>query len=338
MNFTKCEILWTYKCSLHCKGCAMNSGEGNSRTLDEWKEGIDKFIRHGVKFMAIYGAEPLEDFNNLPEVINHCETNDLSVTLITSYHDYQDKLKTLYESNLKSLTTSCYIDKSFDVSTEFKNNQAFKMLKYFQSLDVNCNNIRNTALIVTVTRENILQLTQFVKDMTYKGIWVFLDFLHFKRHSFGTKCTGKYNPDLHLITPFAACYEYHPNWERVVEIMYELADMADLGFLVNMSAPVADMIDLQKVVADWKCERSKCFPSWLTVDPFGKIHPCDDFRMGGEYDILTFPEPGESLEKLVESWKTKIHKLCRGCLWTTHIQSHFIKEKILGIESFTKGE
>lgn len=332
MNLTKVELLWTYKCSLNCKGCAMNSGEKNSRTVNEWKIGIDNFIRHGASFMAVYGAEPLEDFDKLPEVINYAETNALNVSLITSYSDYQEKLKTLYENNLKSLTTSYYLDKAFDKSTQIKNDQALKMLNYFQSLDTGCNNIRNVAVIVTVTRNNIKDLVEFVKNMTYRGIWVFLDFLHFKRHSFGTKCSGKYNPKLHTITPFAAD---RSGWERVSDIMFELADLASLGFLVNMSYPVAEEIKRQKAVADWKCEKSSVFPSWITVDPFGNIHPCDDFRCGNEYDIINFPD---DLERLKESWKTKIDRLCKGCLWTTHIQSHAIKHGFLSDNSFIKDE
>lgn len=328
MNLTKVELLWTYVCPRKCKGCSMNTGEKNSRSTEDWMKGIDKFVQNGASFMAIYGAEPLADFDKLPDVIDYAETSDLRVSIITSIDDYSEKLKVLYERNLRSLTTSFYLDKSIDIHTKKKNDQAFAMLEYFRSLDTK-KQIRDLAVIVTMTKDNIDYLPDFVKVCTKKRIWVFLDFFHFRRHTIGTKCSGKYDMDLHVISPFAGT----PGWEHYIKILRKLADLnEERGFFVNMNHAVVDIMENHHLVADWRCDQNKLFPSWITVDPHGIVHPCDDFKIG-KSDMLDLPlDPKTYFE-----WRKYLHHYCRGCMWSTHMQSHLIKNGTLAKDTFIKG-
>ena len=68
-ELTKTEWLWTRKCPLHCKYCAMATGQPNMLTLAECRTAIDTLKSLGCGFIAFYGAEPLCDFDKLPETV-----------------------------------------------------------------------------------------------------------------------------------------------------------------------------------------------------------------------------------------------------------------------------
>jgi MoaA/NifB/PqqE/SkfB family radical SAM enzyme len=124
MNIVKAEILWSRTCPLSCSYCAMPDGRKNSPTIEQWCEGFRQLKKLGCSFAAFYGAEPLHDFDKLPEVIQFAEDIGIHTTVITSgvSTDARSKLKTLYEHGLRSLTTSydeVYLDSSSKVKTNF---------------------------------------------------------------------------------------------------------------------------------------------------------------------------------------------------------------------------
>lgn len=321
MKITKAEILWTYKCSRNCSGCAMNSGYHNERSLLDWKLGMNQIRNLGASFAAFYGAEPLEDFKNLPEVIQHAEGIGISTTVITSFYFNElckERLRRLYKAGLRSLTTS--LDPvSYDEHSESKSQQAISMLEYFKSLGT----IRNVAAVVTITADNLKYLSDTANFLTKKGIWMFCDLMHWDRGQPGSKCKGGKRP-WHLDS-----FDLH-EFSNVFQVLMGLKDH---GALIHIDPVTIKMIKKYGLQYKWNCAQYKEFPSWVTIDPSGNVFPCDDFKpdVHVKFDMT---EIEKKWTQFSSYWRKKIKRQCPGCLWCTHIQSHNIKGGILDVEAF----
>jgi radical SAM protein with 4Fe4S-binding SPASM domain len=323
-HLTKVELLWTYLCPRACSGCAMNAGAGNSRSLHDWKIGIDNFKELGASFLAIYGAEPLADFDNLPEVIKYSENIGINTTVITSYpfNDLCKKyLHVLYEYGLRSLTTS-FDPIPYDEHSKNKSEQAVEMLQYFQSMGP----IRDTAAVVTVTTKNIEMLPDLVVDLSMKGIWMFCDLMHWNKGNEGTKCKGNKR-------------EWHLDYSDIdtfQEVYDTLLKMKKKGALVHV-----DPLTVKKIVDDglhfsWYCSTHSVFPSWITIDPHGQVHPCDDFKpeRNKKFDMMDIAKKWGSFSSF---YRKQIDRYCKGCSWCTHIQSHSIKSGEMELTDYIHG-
>ena len=320
-KITKVEVLWTYKCCRECKGCAMNSGEVNTRTLDDWKKGILNFKALGAKFLCVYGAEPLMDFDNLPEVIQFAESIGIDTTVITSFpftEICKEYLQILYKNGLRSLTTS-FDPISYDHHSEAKTHQALDMLKYFQSLGP----VRDTAAVVTVTSDNLQTLPGISKLLTSEGIWMFCDLMHWDRGNKGTKCKGE-KRNIHLD---------YSDLDEFKEVYHELLDMKKDGALIHIDPLTVKKIEDDNLHFSWNCSSNREFPSWITVDPHGEVFPCDDFKPKGnkKFDMTDICKRWRSFE---DFWKKQVKYYCKGCLWSTHIQSHSVKRGLMDIKDF----
>ena len=80
----KAEILWTRTCHLSCHYCGMATGQRNLRSSHFWKVGLQNLKELGCPFIAIYGAEPLSDFEKLPMFVEDATKLNISSTLITA--------------------------------------------------------------------------------------------------------------------------------------------------------------------------------------------------------------------------------------------------------------
>jgi radical SAM protein with 4Fe4S-binding SPASM domain len=299
----------------------MNTGYRNERSLLDWKLGMNQIRNLGATFAAFYGAEPLEDFKNLPEVIQHAEGIGIETTCITSYYfneTCKERLKRLYDAGLRSLTTS-YDPIAYDKDSEKKSAQAIEMLEFFQSLG----SIRNVAAVVTVTTDNLKTLPDTARMLTAKGIWLFCDLMHWDRGQPGSKCQGPKMP-WHLDD-----FDIH-EFSNVFQTMLNLRDT---GYLVHMDAHTIKTIKNDGLQYKWNCAECEEFPSWVTISPSGIVYPCDDFKPDTKVKF-DMTEIEKKWTQFSAYWRKKVKKQCPGCLWCTHIQSHNIKGGILDVEAF----
>jgi len=263
---TKAELLWTRVCPLSCSYCNMATGEENSRSLKDWKKGIDQLKQLDCKFLAVYGA---------------------------------------------------------DVKTK----RCIDGLEYFKSLG----NIRDVAAITTVTKDNYQGLLWMIEEMSKKGIWTFFDLIHPNLRHPGSKCKGE-NTSLLFISD--------QEKEDLVSVLERVLVMKKEGFLCHTTSNFVNTLKTllntpEKDLYSWNCYRCKEFPSWVTINPDGKVHPCDDFQT----DIT-----GREMTSLVEYWDTTVaswrnilntHKCT--CCWNTHIDSHAVKTGLVPITDYIHG-
>lgn len=310
MQLVKAEILWTRKCPLSCSYCNMATGLPNSRSLRFWKRGLDQLKQLGCPFIAIYGAEPLADFEKLPEFVHHSSNIGLDMTVITILHD-EEKLRILYENGLRSLTTS-YDIIPLDKWSKIKSDRAIKLLEAFRSFGP----VDNVAVVVTLTRQNYKYLYDTTKQMTDQGIWLFFDIIHPDRGQIGSKAKGC-NAD--LLFREEDIPSLISELSRILKHRDELMVHASKSFFESIvQDPELAVYYL------WNCADYDCFPSWVTVNCDGLVYPCDDFQprvLGIPFDKLA-----EKWSKLPELWKRKTQRNCPGCFWNTHLDAHHIKQ------------
>jgi MoaA/NifB/PqqE/SkfB family radical SAM enzyme len=306
----------------------------NTPTLDQWKEGFRQLKRLGCSFAAFYGAEPLEEFEKLPEIIQFSEDIDISTTVITSgISDYaDDKLKVLYEHGLRSITAS-YDDISTDLSSRKKSSLALTMIDHFRSFGP----VRDVAVVVTLTRKNFRNLPDIIKDMSAKGIWTFFDLIHEDRGQPGSKVfTTDASKDL---------YFQHEDWADLAEVLTQVQRMkkdylchASIQFIETLKIVAASMIAGSRSPYLWNCSDYGCFPSWVTIDCDGIVYPCDDFQPRDEnvpkVEAWNLRKNWPAFMKL---WQKIVAARCPGCLWNTHIDAHLIKRGLLPLTDYIHG-
>lgn len=331
MKVVKAEILWTYRCNRKCSGCSMNTGQQNTRSLNDWIDGLFNLKGLGCKFAAFYGAEPLEDFHILPDVIRVAERLGIDTTVITSAPlaaKTKHKLRTLYDHGLRSLTTS-YDIIPYDIHSKKKMDQAIPLLQYFQSLGP----IRDVAAVVTITKKNMYCLPETIKMLSDLGIWTFCDLLHWDRGNPGTKCQGKRNSNLSLTWT---------DTEEFRKVMDLVLHLKDTDLLVHIDSHSVEVMEKHLEQLSWNCAEEESFPSWVTIDPNGMVFPCDDFKpkykkiiRQTQFDMTRICNDWKRFSAF---WKKKVKKDCRNCCWVTHIQANNIKKGDLSIGDYVHGK
>jgi len=325
-NLVKAEILWSRKCPLSCHYCNMVQDKDNIVPIELWEEGFENLRALDVGFCAFYGAEPLMEFKNLPEIIKYCEDIGILTTIITSgiVKNFHDKLKELYNNDLRSLSMS-YDMVPLGSSSEAKGYQAIKGIEYFNTLGPN----RDTAFISTLTRTNYTKVIETVKHLQNKyGSWFFFDIIHPDRGQDGSKCKGSSDELLFKETDLPGLHV----------MLTELIKMKDNGFNCHSSKGFVDLLlnndyELLKEY-NWNCaDDLNLFPSWVTVDCDGIVYPCDDFQPQFNKKFYVW-NLYEEWEEFKEFWRPVVKAVCPGCAWNTHIDAHLIKGESLPFSDY----
>lgn len=81
-------VIWVQGCSIHCKGCwnkkMWSFKENEVLSVEELYNKIDneKFLIEGI---TLLGGEPLDQFEEVSQLISKCRKNGLSTMLFTGY-------------------------------------------------------------------------------------------------------------------------------------------------------------------------------------------------------------------------------------------------------------
>ncbi len=328
MKIVKAEILWSRRCPLQCDYCAMATGIKNSLPTWAWKQGMRELKKLGCEFAAFYGAEPLVEFNKLPDIVGFTESIGINTTIITSgcVPSFHEKLRILYNNGARSISMS-HDMVPIGSDSERKMSRTVESLQYFQSLG---SNVRDVAAIATLTRENFQELPDFIRRMTSRGIWVFFDFIHPYRHQPGAKTRSNTRTDQLIFR----CIDY----PALQEILEEVLDLKNRGYLCHSSRPFLDIVSRHDFSIlknmSWNCALEENFPAWLTIDCDGTVHACDDFQLSHRFKITDISQTFEDFSKEHQELVTA-H--CPGCCWNTHIDAHLVKAGRLSINDYVHG-
>lgn len=325
MRIVKAEILWSRKCYLNCSYCAMADGRVNSLLLKDWIKGFDNLKELGCGFAAFYGAEPLNDFNRLPEIVGYAESIGIATTVITSgsVKNFRRKLDLLHQAGARSLSMS-YDIVPLDKSSKNKSEKAIDNLLYFQKKK----NIRDVAAITTLTRLNFSEFLHSVVELSKKNIWSFFDIVHDDRGQPGSKC--RHYPGIKKLM-----FKEEDN-NKFIDFLKSLKALKEAGNLCHSSHNFMDtIVENPCLLQDysWNCAKSPLFPSWVTVDCDGVVYPCDDFQPYNPVPIFIH-QLSERWEEFCKIWQPIVSRDCPGCLWNTHLDAHFIKDNKLPFSDY----
>lgn len=323
-NIIKAEILISRRCTLGCSYCNMATGEKNTLSVKNWIRGIDQLKELDCKFIAFYGAEPLLEMDVLAPLVRHAENIGIDTTVITSgvLTNTKPRLLKLIKFGLKSLTVSFDINPA-DKDSARKSEAALKTLEYFQK---KCPNLRDRAVVVTLTEKNYRGILPAIIFFSQMGIYTFIDLYHYDRGYIGSKTKG-YDTDLIFKDP-----------DEVLLYLKKVISMKEEeGYLVHLSKNVLDIYTQNKFKPEWHCSKCSTFPSWLTIDCDGTVYPCDDFtpKRGIEFSIT---EIADNIERWKTYWTQYTAEKCPGCNWCTHIQAHSIKQNTMDLSEYIHGK
>jgi len=327
-EIVKAEILWTRKCNLNCVYCGMKK-ERERISIEKWKEGIDNLKRLKCRFMAIYGAEPLFDFEGLPEFIKYATEQGILTTVITNgtIPDSKEKIRKLYDNGLRSLTVSYDgEDIDYDLSVGLKAKKGLELALWFRD---NFQDLRDTALIMTATTKNFFKLPRIIKAVAEKNLWVFFDFIHNDRGQYGTKCR-----DSEITRGLMFSQKDIPLIRTTIK---ELMELKRNGYFVHTSWDFLNMIYKNPFILlryAWHCALSEEFPAWLSIDCNGEVYACDDFQVKNRKKVFYVWEIADRYEEFAEYWKNRTLVQCPGCVWNTHIDANLIKEGVLNFDEY----
>ena len=329
MEIVKAEILFSRKCNLNCSYCNMANGKENILSIESWKLGMDQLKKLDCQFIAVYGAEPLLEFDKLLEVVPYAESIGIDTTIITNgtVPNTKSKLLRLYNAGARSLSMS-YDPIPLDKSSSIKSDKAVNLLTWFKNLG---NNVRDVAAIATVTKENFMSLPDMVHKMSRLGIWTFYDLYHHDRFQEGSKTKG-YDPKYAFLT--------EEDCNKLYTVLDYVNDLKQEGCLVHTNSEYLKKLKengysiLRKY--NWNCATYKEFPSWVTVDCDGSVYPCDDFQPQRiqPFSVLEIYENWEYFKK---EMRKAVLNGCPGCCWNTHIGAHAIKSGKESIEDYIHG-
>jgi len=313
----KVELLWTKKCPFSCSFCGMVQNERskeeqwNEEIKERWRKGFENLKNIGVKFIAIYGAEPLTRMKGLDEVIKLQRELGLEQTIITALNQ-PNKIKKLEEAGLNSLSVSFDV-KNLDDDRNIKTQNGVKLLEEFPEID-------DKACIVTVMKENEDYLIEGVKQVLDKGYWLMFDLVH----------PGYSGVDEKTGYPLSKCIgdDYSADVDKVVNFINTLIEWKKEGKKIHASIKLLEdirdgYVKVKGKVRDlWHCNQMTAL-GFLTVGPMLQVYFCDDCQLEYKYPL----DEMDTEEKWIEffEWrKEQSTKKCPGCSWNTHYNTEEI--------------
>lgn len=329
MEIIKAEILWSRKCNLRCGYCAMADGRDNTPSPEHWELGLMALKHLGCQFVAVYGAEPLLEFDKLTYFIKAMSRCGIENTVITGAgmtKDYfNDCMNELVKCGLDSLSMS-YDMVPLNPSSRQKQMAATFWLDKFRYINPN---YKNVAAIATVTKINYQSIPETIMTLSKRNIWFFFDFIHPYRGQAGSKCKD-YPGSQHLLFS-------EKDLASLVDVLQHVEGLKRAGYKCHSSKLFLDMIieDPTRLLKyDWNCADEDNFPAWVTVDCDGRVYPCDDFQMRITSPKIYVWELDRRWEEFCDFWKVAVKQYCTGCLWNTHIDAHAIKRGMLPLTDY----
>ena len=308
MKITKVELLWSRACPYRCAGCAMPlDNPDHQGTIKQWQQGVRRMRELGSQFVAIYGAEPLTRPVGLAEVIREIYAVGMKATVITALPKSPLLRKLLNETPLDSITVSW--DGTYgDEWREKKSMDGQHALHDYKD-------VRDRAVVATVSHLNVDQIVDMAKQATAEGWWFLFDLYHPGSGEL-SKCNNEGGLQQASQTKVHAMAKGLLEFKRAGGKVH--ASEQYLEFLQTFAGSIRQM---------WHCHKRAT--GWLTIDSDGSIMPCDDWQVKSDKKIWDEIDPVP-----LKDWRDDAVSKCPGCAWNTHFHAVGIEEGTIPITTY----
>jgi len=313
--FHKCELLLTQRCGLKCDYCHIirNPVEKECDTA-EWKTNFTMLKALGLKFLVLYGGEPLirKDF---PELIDHLNEIELPYTVITNGVTNVKVLEKVLPK-LNGFTVSIDFPRKYqyvDDDSYLKSMNGWEWIRKAKDAGV-----KDITVCTTVHGKNVGVLQELSNEILDMDVWHITTLLH---HSTDDS------------------YTYRANTNEVMQYVFGLFDMELLkelgewfkkqfyaGRKVHNIPAYYDLWGQEVCLAlDWKCKGFQC----LSIMPDGTLRPCLDLAGEGTLSKRTIRDlylNSDSLQFELDYIVGEDVKRCGGCFWDPKFMSEWLQQ------------
>jgi len=320
--------LLTRKCNLLCNYCAiirnyvgmpsaypeLNYYLKEEMTTYQVLMGLDRFKNHNPDcFHIFYGGEPMLR-KDLPEIIEHCNTNNIHYTIISNNtKEVQPAIKKLIKKvEVRGFTASidpALVGKTPDYDRLRKSEEGFKSLLNLK------NYIKDVVAEVTIMKEDVTGIYEIVKHLSDHGInsdLTFVDIAKTPYYDFSNLRDTSY-----LVKPE---YIIHKQFQDIIK---------DSSFDVHMKNVLLPII-WKSLPSNYDCKLEDGVHN-ISIDADGQIRLCLRIRGTFEKRIdmsnLLKPDFSELSEYAFKSLVKNKKQYCRLCNHTCQMMSKYIDEE-----------
>jgi len=286
-------------------------------------EGVHRVIDLGGQLFIIYGASPLYEFEGLPKFIDAIESRGCYSTVIVDgvLPETQQRLSTLYDHGLRSITVSYDTEAAADVSTLSKSRKGLGLARWFRDT---FKGLRDVMLVMTLTRKNRRQVMSELPALLAEGFWVCIDLVHPDRGQPGSRCKG----DGEGLVFRSAHVEELREFARSV-----LVGDTSRVLPVRQWWEVMGRFPREMTSFAWKCCDMTSFPSWLVLDCDGTVIPCNDFVPPGEM-LKVWELSEQNLREWEERNIAAVRQRCPGCAWGHYWEGVGVKAGLFSVDRY----
>ena len=314
-NLVKAEVLITRKCQLKCKGCKIPDNKHTKElTIEEWKRAFRIVYEDlNADFQAIYGGDPTmlgrEGLKEVVKELSSYRSQGKSYTIISNclalYNNGQldeKYMRELMDAGLDSWTASIdTLENDTTIGNRIKSHKGLEALLKFKELG-----LRDCCGIITVSKNNLNSMLKTIKYLNQKGLWVGLDFIHYKKCRGQIDLPSRYDVENLIFNP--------EDLISIQTVANEIIKLKKDGGLIFPTFEVLENWGKYGIDLNWQCQQPI---RSITLDSDGSLMQCDSFRGDRikKYTIFDLPEKWQEFQR--DYFKDIKEQNCQ-CFWSTH--------------------
>jgi molybdenum cofactor biosynthesis enzyme MoaA len=310
-KFVTAGIWITRRCNFRCSYCNVPKTDFEELEISEWIDAVDIIKKLGVKKIVLLGGE-VTLYKDLVKMVDYIlNSSKLECALTTNAFKNYEIVKKLIKTGLKNIAVSIDTFNLTKSISQIKSESSIELIKKLEE-DGLINSI-NLKCYTVVSKNNINELEDFIKNMTKRRINIYLIPYHWGNE-------GHFEHRKNMDKFAFATEEDIENYKKVID---KIIILKKKGYLVDNSEEY--LLETKKHIKklSWRCEGL----SELRVDSDGSLLCCCDKKGKVNNNFSIFDLGDEDKIKDFLKMRSEDSEPCSGCLWPSSFESERIKNK-----------